>query len=151
MKRQPKRSRRRREQPLQLWTLDRAKAAVPLIKSIVTSLRDHVLHAEAGHNVLQKINQIPGRPTRNVLIEQEEARNSLARAEKLIEECSEELDTLNIFALNPLLGQVLLPFVHEEQLAWYIFDLFDPAPLRFWRLQEDSLETRRPLDDKVTL
>ncbi len=151
MKRQPKRSRRRREQTLQLWTLIRAKAAVPYIASVLTSLREHVLEAQAAERVLRKINEAPGRPDRGTLINQEEARKDLLRAELLMEECGEELDNLNIFALNPLQGQVLLPFVHQEQLAWYIFDLFDPTPLRFWRFQEDSLETRRPLDDKVPL
>jgi len=151
MKRQPKRSRRRREQNLQLWTLDRAKAAAPLIRSILTSLRETILEAQAAHSTLRKLALKSGRPTRSDLIQTEEARQSLHRAEKQIEECNKELDDLNIFSLNPMQGQLLIPFVHEEQLAWYIFDLFDSSPLRFWRLQEDSLETRRPIDEKVSL
>ncbi len=51
-------------------------------------------------------------------------------------------------ALDPVHGQALVPFVHEEQLAWYVFDLFDPQPLRFWRFQSDPDETRRPLTQR---
>ena len=46
---------------------------------------------------------------------------------------------------NPTRGQALIPFVHQEQLAWYIFDLFDPKLFRFWRYQTDPEDTRRPI------
>jgi Uncharacterized conserved protein (DUF2203) len=144
MKRQPKRSRRRREE-MQLWIYTQAQAACPYIRAVVTSLRDQVLEMQASQRNLEQLNNRPGRPDRATLIEMQEAQHEVQRIETQIEQTTEELDAINIFALNPLQGQVLLPFVHEDQLAWYIFDLFDPKPLRFWRFQEDSLETRRPI------
>ncbi len=144
MKRQPKRSKRRREQ-VQLWTYAQAQAACPYIRSVVSSLREQVLELQTAQRRLDQLNNRPGRPDRAILIETQEAQHQLHRVEAHVEQITEELDAINIFALNPLQGQVLLPFVHEEQLAWYIFDLFDPKPLRFWRFQEDSLDTRRPI------
>src|ERR1700722_409040 len=144
MKRQPKRSKRRREQ-LQLWTYAQAQAACPYIRSVVTSLREQVLEVQSAQRRLQQLNNRPGRANRATLIETPEAQQHVHRIESQVEQTNEELDAINIFALNPLQGQVLLPFVHEDQLAWYIFDLFDPKPLRFWRFQEDSLDTRRPI------
>jgi hypothetical protein len=41
-----------------------------------------------------------------------------------------------------------VPFVHDEQLAWYIFDLFDAPAFRFWRFQSDPEDTRRPITSK---
>ena len=46
---------------------------------------------------------------------------------------------------DPIKGQALIPFAQEDQLAWYIFDLFDGNSLHFWRYHKDPLETRRPL------
>ena len=39
----------------------------------------------------------------------------------------------------------VIPQVQDEQLAWYIFDLFDPHYFRSWRYQSDPEETRRKL------
>lgn len=144
MKRQPKKSRRRQKEP-QLWTFAQAQAACPYIRSLVSSLREHSLEVQALERRVRQISDRPGRPDRAALIEQQEAQNELRLAQIRLDEVTDELDVLNIFALNPIQGQTLLPFVHEDQLAWYVFDLFDPKPLRFWRYQEDSLETRRPI------
>jgi hypothetical protein len=144
MKRQPKRSKQRRQQ-LQLWSLPRAQAACPYIRSVVASLREHLLEAQAWKRRLQRLTERPGRPDRDTLIAQQETQHQLHQAEGRLEQTCDELDALNIYVLDPLHGLALLPFVHDDQLAWYIFDLFDATPLRFWRFQEDSHETRRPI------
>ncbi len=144
MKRQPKRTRRRASQQ-QLWTYARAQAACPYIRSIVASLREHFLAMQSASRRLAQLEGKPGRPSRQDLIARHDIRHELHRAEEQLEDASAELDSLNIFVLHPTQGQVLLPFVHNDQLAWYVFDLFDATPLRFWRFQDDSLETRRPI------
>jgi hypothetical protein len=40
-----------------------------------------------------------------------------------------------------------IPFSHDNQLAWFVFDLFDTEPIRYWRYQTDPLETRRPVSE----
>src|SRR5439155_1080830 len=132
-------------QPIQLWTFPKAQAACPYIRSVLASLREHLLEAQGLKVRLKRLTDRPGRPDRATLVAQHELQKQLHLAEGRLEQTCEELDAINIYALEPLQGLALLPFVHDDQLAWYIFDLFDPKPLRFWRFQEDSHETRRPI------
>lgn len=140
----PRRARRSR-QTLRLWTFDQAQAAVPYIASIVRSLRECVLDMQSLRRRLGALEDKPGRPDRSTLIAIEEARRDLLRKEEAYGEALEELDGLDIQVLDAATGQVLVPFVHDDQLAWYIFDLFDSQPIRSWRFQSDPDETRRKL------
>ncbi len=144
MKRQPKRTKRRALQQ-QLWTYARAQGACPYVRSVVASLREHFLAVQSASRRLAQLEQKPGRPDRQTLITQHEIRQELHKAQEQLDDATADLDSLNIFVLHPVQGQVLLPFVHNDQLAWYVFDLFDARPLRFWRFQDDSLDTRRPI------
>jgi hypothetical protein len=129
----------------QLWTFAHAQTACPYIRSVVSSLREQFLAMQTASRRLAQLEARPGRPTREDLIARHELKHELHQAESQLDEATAELDALNIFVLDPIQGQFLLPFVHNDQLAWYIFDLFDAKPLRFWRFQDDSLETRRPI------
>ena len=40
-----------------------------------------------------------------------------------------------------------IPFQKEEELAWFVFDLFESDGLKSWRFHQDPLETRRPIAD----
>jgi hypothetical protein len=144
VKRQPTRA-RRAEHTLRVWTFAEAQSAAPYITSIVRSLREHGLDALAYHRALRRLDGKRGRPDRAALIARQEAEHSLHQAEEKFRETAEELQALDIFTLDPLQGQALVPFVHEGELAWYIFDLFDSQAFRFWRFQSDPDETRRPL------
>ena len=56
-----------------------------------------------------------------------------------------ELGRLDVYCIDALAGVAFIPFVHEDQLAWYVFDLFSETMLDAWRYHEDPLETRRPI------
>jgi hypothetical protein len=77
------------------------------------------------------------------MIALQEARRELDEIKTRFEETENELNRLDVYSLDPVQGLALIPFVREEQLAWFIFDLFDPEPLRFWRFQDDPLDARR--------
>ena len=143
MKRNSKGTKRRRT--IQVWTLAQAKSAAPYLTSIVRSLREHALEGLACRRRLRHIDERPGRPDRDALITRQEAEADARRAEDRAAEDGAELAALDIQPLDPVHGQALVPFVHEEQLAWYVFDLFDPQPFRFWRFQSDPDDTRRPV------
>jgi len=66
-------------------------------------------------------------------------------AEDRFEDASPELAELYVYSLDPMQGTALVPFFHNDELAWYIFDLFDSRPLSFWRFQSDPDDTRRPI------
>ncbi len=140
----PRRARRSRN-TLRLWTFDQAQAVVPYLVSIVRSLREHALHIQSIRRKLAALEDQPGRPDRRALITMEECKRDLARAEEENASALAELEALDVQLLDAVQGQVLVPFVHDDQLAWYIFDLFDSQPIRSWRYQSDPDETRRKL------
>ncbi len=144
MKRNSKGAKQRRK-TIQVWTLAQAKSAAPYLISVVRSLRERTLEGLAGRRRLRQIDERPGRPDRDALIAKQEADADARRAEESASQAADELLALDIQPLDPVRGQALVPFVHEEQLAWYVFDLFDPQPFRFWRFQSDPDDTRRPV------
>jgi hypothetical protein len=144
MKRQPKGAKRRR-QAIQVYTYAQAQSVAPYLASIVRSLREHSLEALSLLRRRQQLDQRPGRPDRAALIEGQELDRQAHRADDNVRDAVAEMQRLDIYPLDPVRGQALVPFVHEEQLAWYVFDLFDPQPLQFWRFQSDPEDTRRPV------
>jgi hypothetical protein len=128
-----------------LWTFEEAQAAVPYLSSLVRSIREHYLQLLARRLAVQALARHPGRPDRKVLIQQEEARRDLHQAEQDYLDALEELTELNVWPIAPGQGTAVVPFVRDDEPAWYIFDLFDSEPIRYWRYQSDPNETRRPL------
>jgi hypothetical protein len=144
VKRQPKGA-KEQTQTIQVWTYDQARIASPYIASILRSLREHALEALQYHHRAKRIANRPGRPDRSAIIAHQEADREARRADDRFHETLDELQEVDIYALDPVQGQALIPFVHNDQLAWYVFDLFDAQPLRFWRFQSDPDTTRRPV------
>lgn len=136
---------KRTRHTLRLWAFDQAQSAVPYLTSVVRSVREHALQAQSLRRQLDALENRPGRPDRARLIDRDEARRELARAEDALQQATEELEALDIYVLDAPRGLALVPFAHDDQLAWYIFDLFDAQPIRSWRYQSDPEETRRKL------
>jgi hypothetical protein len=144
VKRQPKGA-KERTQTIQVWTYEQVQAAAPYITSILRSLREHALEALQYYHRVKRLANRPGRPDRSAIIAHHEAEKDAARADDRFRDALAELQVMDIYTLDPIQGQALVPFVHNDQLAWYIFDLFDAQPLRFWRFQSDPEDTRRPV------
>jgi hypothetical protein len=130
---------------LRRWTFEEAQTAAPYFSSVAGSLREHYLEMLAKRREVQKLTERHGRPDRKSLIEEQEARRDLQKAEQDYQDALEELSELDVQPLHPGQGMALVPFVHDDRPAWYIFDLFDSQPIRSWRYQSDREETRRPL------
>jgi len=139
---------KRRNQVLRIWTVAEARAALPYIASIVRSLREHWFEAQAHRRALGRLEGRNGRPDRANLIAQQEETRAAREAEVHYQHALEELHALDVYCLDPNRGEVLIPFVQDKQLAWYVYDLFDADGLRFWRFHGDSLETRRPIAEE---
>jgi Uncharacterized conserved protein (DUF2203) len=134
-----------RRPTIQPWTYEQARGVLPYLRSIVASLREHRLEALSHHLRARRLQDKPGRPDRSEIIAIESARRAAREADARFHDALEELHTLDVYCLDPVRGEALVPFVHDNQLAWYIFDLFDDEPFRFWRYHSDPLDTRRPL------
>jgi hypothetical protein len=130
---------------LQVWSLNQARAAIPYLSSVLRSMREHVLVAQSANHRARRIASRPGRTSRMDMVAIQEAEHEARQAESRFQEAAGELEEIDVFTLDPVRGQALIPFVQDEQLAWYIFDLFDNKPFRFWRFQSDPEDTRRPI------
>ena len=128
-----------------LWTFAAAQAAVPYFSSVARSLREHYLEVLAKWRAVQLLRERHGRPDRQALIAEQEARCDLHKAEQDFQDALEELSELNVYPHDPGQGMALVPFLQDDQPAWYVFDLFDSQPIRSWRYQSDPEATRRPL------
>ena len=131
--------------PLRLWTYAEAMKAIPYLRSIVASLREHWLEAQRMRLQVRRLNARPGRQDRQALILRTEAAREADLAKHRLDEVLSELEALGVENLNAAKGLALIPFRQGNDLAWYVFDLFSPRGLETWRLDADPLETRRPL------
>lgn len=137
-----------RQETIQVWTYDQARRVLPYVGSIMRSLREYRLQATQARLEAQRLAEQPGRPSRTTLIALQEATRAADGADASFQDSLEELHTLDIYCLDPVQGQALIPFAHGDQLAWFVFELFDSSALRFWRFHKDPLETRRPISER---
>jgi hypothetical protein len=135
----------RAQRMIRVWTYQEARNLLPYVASVLRSLREHRLDAARHAVTAKRLADKPGRPDRAALLAQEEAVREARLAEERYQEALAELEALDIRCPNPIAGRALIPFVQDEQLAWFIFDLFDPEPLRFWRYNTDPLKARRAI------
>jgi hypothetical protein len=135
----------RRRKTVRVWSQQEARTALPYIRSVVSSLREHYVEARRQRRTARLLAGRPGRPDRATLIAQDDALREAERAERRFHEAEEELAAIDVYPLDPVRGQALIPFVYDDQLAWYVFDLFEPEPLRSWRFHSDPLDSRRPV------
>jgi hypothetical protein len=134
---------------LRLWTYEAALSAVPYLRAVVRSLREHWLHVQSVRRQIQRLDSRLGRPDRQTLIRRAVAVQELDHADAQLEETFDELKAIDVFCLDPAVGLALIPFGKRDELAWYVFDLFAPQGLEAWRFQSDPLEMRRPLEQNA--
>lgn len=139
---------KKQRQTVSVWELDQARRAVPYIAAIMRSLREHRLEALGLDQQVQHLKDKPGRPDRTAIVEQTELAKQAQAAHDRFDQAMDELNSLDVFCIDPIQGEAVIPFLHDRKLAWYVFDLFDEGdPLRFWRAHDDPLEARRPIAD----
>src|SRR3954471_17860729 len=113
MNRHPNKAKKQRR-TIRPWTYDRAKAALPYLRSVVQSVRDHRLQAQTHSLRAARLAGRPGRPDRDTLIAREEAGRAADRAQEAFDDALAELNRLDVYCLDPVNGQAFIPFVHED-------------------------------------
>lgn len=134
---------------IRLWTYPQAEKALPYIRSVTRSLRQHWLDARGRRQDLVRLDRRAGILNRETLVERSEAETEHSKAEDRFTEALHELMDMDVFLLDPVQGVALIPFNKDDALAWFVFDLFENEGLKSWRFHEDALETRRPIDEAV--
>jgi hypothetical protein len=145
---------RRRSQPaknmraLRLWSYDEANQAVPYLRSVIASLREHWLDVQTQRRGSELLAARPGRPDRARLLAGQDLHAGQERAEAQFGDDVDELTSMDVFLLDPVRGMALIPFRKEDDLAWFVYDQFDDCGLSGWRYHSDPLEQCRPLEVK---
>jgi len=129
---------------IRLWTYADAVKAVPYFRSLTNALRDHWLELQSKVVEAKRLEDVR-RPKRGQMIALEETQDDLRQAQDKFNDALEELMKMDVFLLDPVQGIALIPFQQADDLAWYVFDLFDEHGLASWRYHKDPLETRRPM------
>ena len=136
---------KRQAETMHTWTYEQARHAAPYIASVMASLREHWLDLQFHDRKVQKLKNQPGRPDRAALLDQDDALRLARAATDRFEDAQSELNVLDVFCIDPVKGEAVIPFTFDNQLAWFVFDLFDADHLRHWRYHSDPLDTRRPI------
>jgi hypothetical protein len=127
-----------------MWTYRRAAKSLPYLRAVARSVRERWLHMERARLHVRRLAARGGRPLdRHGLIVRAEAGREAALAEGQFNEGLRELEDIDVYCLDPARGLALIPFRHGDELAWFVFDLFDARGLVGWRLHADPLGTLR--------
>jgi hypothetical protein len=145
MKRNQRNNSEQESQVIRLWTHKEATQALPYLRSVQSSIREHWLDLNQAQGQLMRLERKPGRPDRDTLLKIEDTRKEVDQALEKVNEDLQELAARDVYCLDPACGLALIPFRKGDDLAWYVLDLFDPEGVQSWRLHSDPLETRRPM------
>lgn len=140
---------KQRKVNVRAWTHEEARRAVPYIASVMGSLRDLWIEAKIQDRKAHQLAAQPGRADRTRLLAQAEVARQSQDTRERLEAIEEELQTLEVFCIDPIRGEGVIPFVQDNQLAWFVYDHFDAEPLQFWRFHNDPLEKRRPISETL--
>jgi hypothetical protein len=133
------------EKTLQVWTYEQARSVIPYVRSVMTSLRDFQIEAQMHSLEGERLSLQPGRLDRARILAHQEALQLAAEARESFNRALDDLHVLDIHCLSAMRGLALIPFVHDSQLAWHIFDLFAAEPLQYWRYHYDKADVQRPI------
>lgn len=143
MKRNP--GKKRKQQLIQVWSYDQTIKALPYLLEVIRSLRENYLAMQFANHRLSKIGQRLGRPDRSAFIAKQEAQMDSESASSKYNQDVAELESMGMFVASPGNGVVAIPFIEEEQLAWFILELYHEDHVVGWRYQSDPLDTRRAI------
>jgi Uncharacterized conserved protein (DUF2203) len=139
------RRRSKRLRILHLWTLGEVQKAVPYLRSVIGSLREHCIDALNTERRLDLAAKSHPSPQRTQLVTRQELQDERSRSERKFDDALEELNRINVYLLDAVKGLALIPFRKENDLAWFVFDLFTSRGLIGWRYDNDPIEECRPL------
>src|ERR1700736_5751596 len=123
MKRKRK-QKRRKLRMISLWNYQQAQKALPYLRSIAGSLRDHWLEAQRQRVELKRLGEKPGRPGRGAILASQSADQEKTEAEDRFADALNELMGIDVYFLDPVRGVAFIPFQKDEELAWFVFDYF---------------------------
>src|SRR5262249_4508231 len=120
-----------------LWNYAAALKAVPYLRAVVHSLREHWLEMQRARRQIERLDARPSCRDRETLIQRAQAGRDVEQAHSEFAETLAELKVLDVHCLDPARGLALIPFRQGHDLAWFVFDLFAPMGVEAWQLDTD--------------
>jgi len=142
----PRKDRSKRARALRLWEWNEVRKAVPYLRSVIGSLREHWLDVLAAERRLEQAGKHPAPLKRAQIIQHETHQDERRRAQTKFDDALEELNGMEVFLLDPVQGLALIPFRKGDELAWYVFDHFTADGVAGWRYHHDPIEECRTLN-----
>jgi hypothetical protein len=142
----PRRDRSKRMQVMHLWTWNEVAKALPYLRSITGSLREHWLDMLHAQRDIDRAAKAKTRPGTNQLLQDQRRFDDRERARAEFNDALDELHGVEAYLLDPVQGTAIMPFRKEDDLAWYVFDHFAPPGVIGWRYQNDPEGECRPLN-----
>ena len=133
----------KKEQVIRFWSYAEARQALPYFRAVLHSVREHWIDKQNHGCRARRLAGLP-RPDRKVLVELAEADRQADEAQQELDAAIGELQAIDVFCIDPVRGQAIVPFMYGDRPAWFHVDLFGDEILH-WRLASDPLETCRPL------
>jgi Uncharacterized conserved protein (DUF2203) len=140
--------RRERSRPMQvmhLWDRSEVTKAVPYLRSVIGSLREHWLEMINAERRLHRSANDKAPFRRHQIIEKEKHQAERQRARDQFDDALEELIGVDVFLTDPVRGLAVIPFRKDDDVAWYCYDQFAKRGLVGWRYPNDPDEGFRPL------
>jgi hypothetical protein len=131
---------------MHLWTWSEVAKAVPYLRSITGSLREHWLDMLNAQRDIDRSAKAKTLPKTKQLLQNQSRLDERERARGKFNEALEELHGLEAYLIDPVNATAVMPFRKEDELAWYVFDHFAPPGVIGWRYQNDPEGECRPLN-----
>ena len=132
---------------LKVYSYDEATQMVPLLRSIVASVRDYWIEWQQNRRRLELLEKNTTLSKRQMLLEHGSLTENDRRLESQFFDSLEELNKFDVYLYDPVQGSAMIPMRQKDELAWIVFEAFDEAGLSGWRFHNDPLEERRSLED----
>src|SRR5947209_5682233 len=119
--------RRERSKPMRitrLWSWSEVAKAVPYLRSIVGSLREHWLAIVNVQRQIDKTEAGKGPVKRHQFMAMQSHQDEQARAQTKFDDALAELNDVDVYLYDPIRGLAMIPFQKGDDLAWYVFDHF---------------------------
>ena len=142
----PRRDRSKHMQVMHLWTWNEVAKAIPYLRSITGSLREHWLDMLHAQRDIDRAAKAKGRPGTQQLLQDQRRFAEREDARAQFNDALDELHGVEAYLLDPVQGTAVMPFRKEDELAWYLFDHFAPPGVIGWRYQNDAESECRPLN-----
>lgn len=129
------------------WTVKKVRRVLPLIRTIILSVRDRVIQ---GTYIETQINKLSNDKTVDGMLKLREFRIQDQECEDAIMESLMELKGLGVYLIDPIRAIAIFPFRcrgmdNLKRKAWFVYSPFGNE--LYWRYVEDNVSVKNDIGE----